>query len=52
MIGSATGPPEGALANGPTNTLFFTAGPGAEQHGLFGTLVVAPHERDRDGEGR
>src|SRR6266568_3491354 len=32
----------GAAANGPTNTLFFTAGPGDEQHGLFGTLVVAP----------
>ena len=32
----------GAPNNGPTNTLFFTAGPGGEQHGLFGTLVVAP----------
>ncbi len=32
----------GAAANGPTNTLFFTAGPGDEQHGVFGTLVVAP----------
>ncbi len=32
----------GAPANGPTNTLFFTAGPLEEQHGLFGTLVVAP----------
>ncbi len=32
----------GAPANGPTNTLFFTAGPFDEQHGLFGTLVVAP----------
>src|SRR5437870_9658793 len=31
----------GGAANGPTNTLFFTAGPGGEQHGLFGTLVVA-----------
>jgi uncharacterized protein (TIGR03118 family) len=28
-------------ANGPANTLFFTAGPDGEQHGLFGTLVVA-----------
>ena len=27
---------------GPTTTLFFTAGPFDEQHGLFGTLVVAP----------
>ncbi len=33
---------KGAPANGPTNTLFFTAGPFDEQHGLFGTLVVAP----------
>lgn len=29
----------GALA-GSTNTLFFTAGPGDEQHGLFGSLAV------------
>src|SRR5437773_8237606 len=27
-------------AAGPTNALFFTAGPFGEQHGLFGTLVV------------
>ena len=33
---------KGAANNGPTSTLFFTAGPGGEQHGLFGTLVVAP----------
>ncbi len=26
---------------GPTNTLFFTAGPFGEQHGLFGKLTVA-----------
>jgi uncharacterized protein (TIGR03118 family) len=32
----------GAANNGPATTLFFTAGPGGEQHGLFGTLVVAP----------
>ena len=32
----------GAPNNGPTNTLFFTAGPDGERHGLFGTLVVAP----------
>jgi uncharacterized protein (TIGR03118 family) len=32
----------GSPASGPTNTLFFTAGPFDEQHGLFGTLVVAP----------
>lgn len=29
-------------AAGPTNTLFFTAGPFGEQHGLFGSLVLAP----------
>jgi uncharacterized protein (TIGR03118 family) len=28
-------------AAGPTNTLFFTAGPDSETHGLFGTLTVA-----------
>jgi uncharacterized protein (TIGR03118 family) len=28
----------GAAANGPTNTLFFTAGPFDEEHGLFGSL--------------
>ena len=31
-----------APANGPTNTLFFTAGPFDEQHGLFGSLVAVP----------
>jgi len=36
---------KGAANNGPTNTLFFTAGPGGEQHGLFGTLVAAPRPR-------
>ncbi len=51
---SAEGPPiaidglwalsfgKGAANNGPTNTLFFTAGPDDEQHGLFGMLVGAP----------
>jgi len=29
-------------ANGPTNTLFFTAGPFEEGHGLFGSLVAVP----------
>lgn len=54
QLHSADGPPiaidglwalafgSGDPANGPTNTLFFTAGPSDEQHGLFGTLVVAP----------
>jgi uncharacterized protein (TIGR03118 family) len=34
----------GAQNNGPSNTLFFTAGIVAEQHGLFGTLTVATDE--------
>ena len=29
-------------ANGLTNTLFFTAGPSDEEHGLFGSLVNVP----------
>jgi uncharacterized protein (TIGR03118 family) len=29
---------KGAPRNGPTDTLFFTAGPGGEHHGLFGTI--------------
>jgi uncharacterized protein (TIGR03118 family) len=33
---------KGALANnGPTDTLFFTAGPDGEMHGLFGTIRAA-----------
>jgi uncharacterized protein (TIGR03118 family) len=32
----------GNAANGPTNTLFFTAGPADEEHGLFGSLVNVP----------
>jgi len=28
----------GAVNNGPTDTLFFTAGPDGEEHGLFGTI--------------
>ena len=32
----------GSPASGPRNTLFFTAGPSDEQHGLFGSLVEAP----------
>jgi uncharacterized protein (TIGR03118 family) len=31
---------KGAANNGPTSTLFFTAGPGGEQHGLFGTITA------------
>jgi len=29
-------------ANGLTNTLFFTAGPAEEEHGLFGSIVNVP----------
>jgi uncharacterized protein (TIGR03118 family) len=29
----------GTSANGPTNSLFFTAGPDGESHGLFGVLT-------------
>jgi hypothetical protein len=29
---------------GPYNSLFFTAGPNAEQDGLFGTLTPVPAE--------
>src|ERR1051326_3972161 len=32
----------GASANGSTSTLFFTAGPDHEDHGLFGTLTNVP----------
>jgi hypothetical protein len=39
---------KGAPNNGPTSTLFFTAGPFDEQHGLFGSLVaVSPQDRHR-----
>jgi uncharacterized protein (TIGR03118 family) len=31
---------QGAAANGPTNQLFFTAGPSAYTNGLFGTIAV------------
>jgi uncharacterized protein (TIGR03118 family) len=32
---------KGAANNGPTDTLFFTAGPDDETHGLFGTIRAA-----------
>ena len=35
-------------AAGPTDTLFFTAGPLDEQHGLFGTLTAVHHDQDDD----
>lgn len=38
-------------AAGPKNTLFFTAGPSDESHGLFGSLVLAPRPHgDDDGD--
>jgi uncharacterized protein (TIGR03118 family) len=40
----------GAAANGPRTTLFFTAGPDGEEHGLFGTLVVATRPGVRTGQ--
>jgi hypothetical protein len=32
----------GGANNGPKTTLFFTAGPDKESHGLFGKLEAAP----------
>jgi uncharacterized protein (TIGR03118 family) len=62
MFHSADGPPlkidglwsisfgNGAAA-GPTTTLFFTAGPFEEAHGLFGSLVLAtPPKGDADND--
>ena len=31
---------KGTVNNGPANTLFFTAGPDGEHHGLFGTITA------------
>jgi uncharacterized protein (TIGR03118 family) len=36
------------LANQPIDTLFFTAGPGDEKHGLYGRLDVAPGDQRDD----
>jgi uncharacterized protein (TIGR03118 family) len=36
------------LSNQPIDTLFFSAGPGDEKHGLYGRLDVAPGERYDD----
>jgi uncharacterized protein (TIGR03118 family) len=38
----------GSANNGPTNTLFFTAGINDEQDGLFGTLTVAPDNDENE----
>jgi uncharacterized protein (TIGR03118 family) len=60
QLHSADGPPlvidglwglafgSGSPASGPRNTLFFTAGPDGEQHGLFGSLVEAPSPKGKD----
>ena len=37
------------FANQPVNTLFFAAGPGDEQHGLYGRIDVAPGDDKDDG---
>ena len=36
------------VLNQPTSTLFFTAGPDEESHGLYGTITPAPGGRDDD----
>jgi uncharacterized protein (TIGR03118 family) len=36
---------------GPTNTLFFAAGPGGEEHGLFGSLTLITNSGDEDEDG-
>ncbi len=45
-----------AFGNGflgqPTDTLFFAAGPGDEQHGLYGRIDRLPGHDDDDGHGR
>ncbi len=59
QLHSASGPPlridglwalqfgNGGSADVSKDTLFFTAGPGGEQHGLFGTIVPAPPPDDQ-----
>jgi len=32
----------GVMPNGPANTLYFSAGPDEERHGLFGSIAAAP----------
>jgi uncharacterized protein (TIGR03118 family) len=38
------------LSNQPIDTLFFAAGPGDEQHGLYGRLDVAPGDAHSDAD--
>jgi uncharacterized protein (TIGR03118 family) len=37
--------------SGDTDELYFTAGPGEEEHGLFGYLELAEHPHENGGEG-
>ena len=37
--------------SGSKDTLYFTAGPDGEKHGLFGTLVPAPAQAHCDDDG-
>jgi uncharacterized protein (TIGR03118 family) len=47
----------GGANNGDKNTLYFTAGPNGESHGLFGSLTIGfkktddHHDHDDDGQG-
>ena len=54
-VGCPATPPAGSNlpkcgSAGPYNTLFFSAGPDGEVHGLFGTLTPVPTEQDGDEE--
>jgi len=41
----------GNVKNGSTDTLFFTAGPQGESHGLFGSLTVGLRQEHDNGQG-
>jgi hypothetical protein len=54
-VGCPSTPPAGSSlpkcgSAGPYNTLFFTAGPDGETHGLFGTITPVTTEQDGDEE--
>lgn len=54
-VGCPSTPPAGSGlpkcgSAGPYNTLFFTAGPDGESHGLFGTITPVATEQDGDEE--
>jgi uncharacterized protein (TIGR03118 family) len=46
-FGGGTGP---TSINGDSNTLYFTAGPGGENHGLFGSLTVGFEQEHGNGD--